>query len=328
MHQPQPRPGQRPDVSIVIPVFNGAAWIERSVRSALEQQGVTLEVLVVDDGSNDGTNEILARLARGEPRLRLLRTSQRSGPGAARNVALDCARGDWIAFLDADDRFHPGRLRLLLEVAVREHADLVADNQRVVTEEGDFDGVLLPRLTAPTWVDALAWVEHNVWFGPDRFGYGYTQPLVRREAIEQPRLRMRPELRLLEDYHFVLALLRRGHRLLLWPEALYDYTQRASSSTHATAEQALRAVLRAGDEVIAEVGPGPLREALRRQQASVRWRATRAEVIRGLKARRWGESLRLLAREPAAVPYVLRTLREAVARRVRSRRHRAESHHA
>ncbi|HYF44205.1 MAG TPA: glycosyltransferase family 2 protein [Ramlibacter sp.] len=309
-----------PAVSVVVPVFNGQAWIERSLRSALAQTSRSLEVIVTDDGCTDNTPAILATLASQERRVRLLRTSGRLGPAAARNLALDAARGTWIAFLDADDRFHPERLERLLAAAHDENAVLLADNQCVLTEDGRPDGLLWPWITQRRWVDALSWVEHNAWYGAARFGYGYAKVMVRRELLESPRLRMRPELQLMEDYHFVLALLRRGHELLLLPEPMYDYTLRAGSMTHATAETVLGAVLSVGEEVMHEVEPGPLQAALKRQQASVEWRAVRFQVLGRLKARDLPGAMRLLAHEPAALPYVLQSLGQALARRMHPRR--------
>ena len=309
-----------PEVSVVVPVLDGEDWIERSVRSALDQTCRSVEVLAADDGSTDRTPDILARLAAQDDRVRVLRSGRRLGPGGARNRALDAARGRWIAFLDADDRFHPDRLDRLL-AAAREHgATLLADNQRVLEEDGGDLGLLWPWVTQPIRVDATEWAHRNAWDGPQAFGYGYAKPLVLRELVESPRLRMREELHLMEDYHFVLALLRRGHELLVLPEALYDYTLRSRSTTHATSEAALAPVLRAGEEVLREVPPGPLRSALERQQHSVEVRAVRFEVLKRLKARDAFGAARLLMRQPGALPYVATSLREVLQRRMHAPR--------
>lgn len=312
-----------PVVSVVVPVLDGEAWIERSLQSALSQSLSAFEVLVVDDGSTDATAAIVARLAAADRRIRPLRTGGQFGPAAARNVALDAARGEWVTFLDADDRFHPQRLERMLEAAREERAMLLADNQQVLSEGGQSEGLLWPWVTQRMRVDATAWALRNQWCGEDRFGYGYAKVMVRRELLESPRLRMRPELRLLEDYHFVLALLRRGHELLLLPEPMYDYTARnQSSSRGATAETVLTAALRAGEEVMREVEPGPLRSALAQQQASVEWRAVRFQVLGRLKARDALGASRLIARCPSALPYVLQSVREALVRRARGLRGR------
>ncbi len=104
-----------PDVSVVMGVRNGAPSLERTVRSILAQECGALEFLVVDDGSTDGTPEILAELAEGDERLRIL--TQENG-GLTKALMRGCAesRGRYIARQDAGDVSMPGRLAALAEV--------------------------------------------------------------------------------------------------------------------------------------------------------------------------------------------------------------------
>jgi glycosyltransferase involved in cell wall biosynthesis len=115
----QPRPAAQsapPLVSVIIPVYQGEAFVEGAVRSALAQTHRALEVFVVDDGSTDAT---LARLARiDDDRLRVLRQPN-AGTAAARNNALAHARGAYIAFLDCDDRWFPDKIATELAVLQR-----------------------------------------------------------------------------------------------------------------------------------------------------------------------------------------------------------------
>ncbi len=107
-------------VSVVIPFWNEVALTLGAVRSALDQTHRQVEVVLVDDGSTEDIAP-LAALAKTEPRLRLLRQPN-AGPAAARNRALDVAQGDYIAFLDADDRFLPQKIERQLDQMQRNGA--------------------------------------------------------------------------------------------------------------------------------------------------------------------------------------------------------------
>jgi GT2 family glycosyltransferase len=100
-----------PLVSVVIPTFNRAHLIGRTIESALCQTHRRLEVLVVDDGSTDGTAEVVSRDHGADERVRYLR-KQNGGPASARNVGFDHARGAYVALLDSDDTWHPWKLEL------------------------------------------------------------------------------------------------------------------------------------------------------------------------------------------------------------------------
>jgi glycosyltransferase involved in cell wall biosynthesis len=96
-------------VSVVVPLFNAARTVEASLRSALDSGLQELEVIVVDDGSQDGSAQIVRAIA--DPRIRLLQRATPSGGAAGpRNLAIAQARAPYIAFLDADDLLKPGKL--------------------------------------------------------------------------------------------------------------------------------------------------------------------------------------------------------------------------
>ena len=95
-------------VSVVMPVHNAAAYVGAAVRSALASDLRELEVIVVDDGSQDHSASIVAAIA--DPRVMLLRTPPSGGPSRPRNIGVTHARGDYIAFLDSDDVLKPGKL--------------------------------------------------------------------------------------------------------------------------------------------------------------------------------------------------------------------------
>lgn len=110
-------------ISVVIPVRNRPASIVRAVESILSQSVAVLEVIIVDDASSDNTVFVIETLAKSEPRIRLIALDQNRGGGFARNVGIDAAKGDLIAFLDSDDLWLPNKLEKQLPlIEVRDDA--------------------------------------------------------------------------------------------------------------------------------------------------------------------------------------------------------------
>lgn len=102
------KPAPSPQVSVVLPAYNRAGSIRMAVDSILRQSFADFELLVVDDGSTDGTMEVLADVA--DPRLRLLANPRNMGVSAARNTGIRAAQAPWVAFQDSDDEWLPLKL--------------------------------------------------------------------------------------------------------------------------------------------------------------------------------------------------------------------------
>ncbi|MDQ2772051.1 MAG: glycosyltransferase family 2 protein [Bacteroidota bacterium] len=145
-----------PFFSVVIPTYNRAAFIGATLESVLEQTFAELEILVVDDGSQDDTAAVVARYS--DPRLRYY-PRENNERGAARNYGLAQARGEYVLFLDSDDRFHPEHLATLAaKIATLDQPNFIATKY-----DFDRDGVRAPS-------DMAALPEG--WYGLETFVCG------------------------------------------------------------------------------------------------------------------------------------------------------------
>jgi len=128
-------------VSVIIPAYNAGRFIEAAVRSALAQTYAPIEVIVVDDGSTDDTAHIVERIAASDPRVTLL-SQANQGASAARNAGAAAARGQFFAFLDADDLWHPSKIERQMDVFRNGPPDLglVYTWSRMIDVDGRIDG--------------------------------------------------------------------------------------------------------------------------------------------------------------------------------------------
>lgn len=101
---------QQPSVSVIIPVFNGARYLEAALASVLAQSYLPAEIILVDDGSDDGSGALIERIAASAPAPIHCLHQQQRGPGAARNRGVAASTGEIIAFLDQDDLWAPSKL--------------------------------------------------------------------------------------------------------------------------------------------------------------------------------------------------------------------------
>lgn len=136
-----------PKVTVIIPTYNRAHLIERSIRSVLDQTYQDFELIVVDDGSTDNTEEIVARF--GDDRLRYIRLNQSSGsPAAPTNIGIKAARGEYIAVQDSDDQWLPGKLEKQMQVFNNASArvGIVYTDMWRVSEDGKKEYYHSPRI--------------------------------------------------------------------------------------------------------------------------------------------------------------------------------------
>lgn len=186
-----------PVISVIIPIWNRAHSAGSAIDSALLQTlpiGHTLEVIVVDDGSNDQPQQALARFG---DRIRLVRHPTNLGAAAARNTGCEAAAGEYIAFLDSDDRWLPGKLTTQIPFMREGGFDVSCTAYLLEQKPGQF--IVSPRYrTGPLWHADLAW---GCFVSP-----GST--LLCRRAIFHEVGPLDTSLRRFEDWDWLLRLTR------------------------------------------------------------------------------------------------------------------------
>jgi succinoglycan biosynthesis protein ExoO len=214
------------EFSVIIPAYNVSGIIERAIQSAAAQTSPPLEILVIDDCSTDNTAEVVKALAQKIPSLRLLSTPANNGPSAARNVGLHAARGNWIALLDSDDAWKPGRLDRLSTVARDTDADFVADNLVVWDAKADtlvsqsyYD--LPDRHKQITPLDLFR-ADDNFNFKKKTFSL--LKPIMKRQFLFDHRIGYNERMKIGEDFALYAEMLLTGAKAILIKDAHYIYS--------------------------------------------------------------------------------------------------------
>ena len=136
-------------ISVVIPCFNSAATIERALRSVEHQTIKPHEVLVVDDASSDNTVSIIEQFARASSlNIRVIKQSVNGGPSVARNTAWNVATSEFIAFLDADDQWHPQKLELQLGVMLDNRTCVMSFHDHLFGSSEQFENLPFTPITS------------------------------------------------------------------------------------------------------------------------------------------------------------------------------------
>ncbi|MQW89454.1 glycosyltransferase family 2 protein [Sinorhizobium saheli] len=301
-----------PDVTFVIAAYNAADTIMRAIDSALSQQGVEVEVIVVDDCSTDATPALVTAMA--DPRVRLIALERNRGPGGARNAGLDAARGTWVAVLDSDDTVRPDRLKRMIGRARTAAAQIVVDNLDVVSIDGrsvrmfgEAELARRPLLTLP------AFIESNVLFRSEH-NFGYMKPVFERRFLEANGLRFDETLRIGEDYILLASALACGGRCAIEPSAGYIYHIRDGSISRVLRLDHIDAMM-AADEVFLQRYPldPPSTKMQRRRARGFRQARSFLVLVEQLKEKSFLGALRTALADPVA----LRHLRMPIAARLR-----------
>lgn len=219
-------------VSVVIPLYNCPDRIEGAIRSALEQSPKPIEVIVIDDASTDSVDS--STLEGIDPCVRVIRHEVNRGGGAARNTGIDAARGELIGFLDADDRWLPGKLELQLsQMSNRDGEDIFAcanvrlegpsPKKHIYNSRPPFEGEDISRY----------FLIHDCTF--------QTSTLLVPAKLAKS-VRFDDRLRRHQDWDFIFRLIRNGAIYLYWHEPLAIYWD-GSNATRVSTQKSIEPAL-------------------------------------------------------------------------------------
>jgi len=257
-----------PRFSVIIPAFRSASTVGRAIESVLAQTVPACEIIVVDDASPDDTGAVVA--AYGD-RVRYLRRETNAGVSAARNFGAEQARGDWLAFLDADDWYYPNRIAAHAEW-LREDAslDFLTGDYEYRDAAGTLLGTSLAQHEAGRRVlaraqgalRALLAEDEIESFVADHFGDTHTLSVPRATFLELGGYPL--GFKVCEDVHFLTRLVARSRRIGVACALLAVYLIHEGSATRRDPVQAQRENVRTLGALrqLAQAFPDPVRRGV------------------------------------------------------------------
>ena len=213
-------------LTYIVPVYNTERYLERCLSSIIAQglSDDVYEVLVVDDGSTDGSRDQIAAFTLLHPQMHLI-IQENAGVSAARNLALDQARGRYVQFVDSDDYLQEGMMSRLLQRAVDEDLDVLQFNNLSVDPDGNVSPTDTDEETTPVMTGADFLRGHSLTPYVWRF-------LVKREYLEAHQWRFNTSLIVCEDGALIAEFMLAAQRMASSADAPYCYVNRNDSAMH------------------------------------------------------------------------------------------------
>lgn len=211
--------------SIIIPVYNSAAFLRTCIDSIVSQNFDDYELILIDDGSTDSSGEICREYQKRYPMIRLVEQAN-AGPSAARNRGMELARGDYITFVDSDDWVVPAYFETL-NAALAENPDMVIFGRSCLAGD-QMQTLAFPAGMCGSAEEIVAFIETHYTEGDMA---SCTNKAYSRRILEDGSLRFPVGTVVEEDLQFVLGALDRSERMISLEEGIYFYNRRIGSVT-------------------------------------------------------------------------------------------------
>ena len=211
-------------ITVVVPVYNMKDYLSKCIDSLLRQTYCDYEIIIVDDGSTDGSAQLCDREAEKSDRIRVVHKTN-GGLPSARNCGMDNAKGEYVIFPDPDDWVEPDYLAHLSSVMDKNHADLSICGFFRFSDKGEW-----PFRLPPSSVMDVKTALHRLVLPSDFSGYAWNK-LFSMKIIQNEGLRFDEELKSLQDLHFCFRYFQFCERIAFDPIPLYHYNIRTGVST-------------------------------------------------------------------------------------------------
>ena len=216
------------DVSVIIPVYNTENYLSSCVDSILQQEYISLEIILIDDGSTDASGRICDNYASKYDFIKTIHIKN-SGPATAKNEGLKIAQGGYIALTDSDDKMEPQMLHKMVSVGYEYDADIICCNYRQVDEQGN-----ISHLNSTNQQYILNHEEGLIhFFSKNKIYSQCWTKLYKRRMLTDYQISNNPGLRTDEDFIFNIKAFTHAQKTVIVDEPLYVYTHRENSLAHA-----------------------------------------------------------------------------------------------
>ncbi|MCM1297362.1 MAG: glycosyltransferase [Muribaculaceae bacterium] len=211
-------------ISVIVPVYNSIDCLEKCVESIRAQTYSNLEILLIDDGSTDGTDKLCERLAAGDGRIREYH-KKNGGASSARNLGIRLASGEYLGFVDSDDYIEPDMYSLMMSAARRSGAAMV----QISRDEVDEAGNRLPDVCVPPGSEVFCGARDFIReLLLHRGDCSFCTKLVKRGLFARHNF---PEGELNEDFRLLVEMLEEIDGVVILPEQCYHVVCRKESTT-------------------------------------------------------------------------------------------------
>jgi glycosyltransferase involved in cell wall biosynthesis len=215
---------KNPKISIIIPVYNTIRYLEKCIASITNQTYQNLEIIIVDDGSTDGSSELADRLKETDDRIKVIH-QENGGASKARNHGIKVATGEYLGFIDSDDFIAPEMYSHLMGLIEREKLLMAQASRQEIDQSGQF----LPDICEPPKTEMI--ITSTELFRElllHRGDASFCTKLIKATLFTGEQF---PEGVLNEDFHLLIRLLPKAERIGILPEKYYYVVYHADSTT-------------------------------------------------------------------------------------------------